>query len=456
MEREKLGSRMGFILLSAGCAIGIGNVWKFPYMVGQYGGAIFVLIYLICLVVLGVPVMAIEFALGRASRKSPVRLYQSLEKPGQKWHIHGYLAMLGNYILMMFYTTVAGWMLKYFVSTVSGKFKGMQAEEVADEFNNVLAHPWGMIFFTGLVIIIGFIICGIGLQAGLEKVTKWMMSALIVIMLALAVNSIFLDRSMEGLKFYLLPNIDRVKEVGLGNVIVGAMNQAFFTLSLGIGTMAVFGSYIEQDRTLLGESIQVAVLDTLVAIASGLIIFPACFAYGVQPDSGTRLIFITLPNIFNNIPGGRFIGSFFFIFMSFAAFSTVFAVFENLIACCMELFSFSRKKACVMNAIIVSIFSLPCILGFNYWKSFEPLGSGTTVLDLEDFIVSSFLLPLGSLCFVLFTVLKCGWGWDNFVKEANAGKGIKIPNWLRYHVKYVIPVIILVIFFVGIKQYLGS
>lgn len=455
MEREKLASRMGFILLSAGCAIGIGNVWKFPYMVGQCGGAIFVLIYLVCLIVLGVPVMTIEFALGRASRKSPVRLYQSLEKPGQKWHIHGYIAMLGNYILMMFYTTVAGWMLKYFISTVSGKFAGMQAEEVAEEFNSVLSNPWGMIFFTGLVIVMGFTVCGIGLQNGLEKVTKVMMTALIVIMAVLALNSIFLDGGMEGLKFYLLPNVERVKEVGLGNVIVGAMNQSFFTLSLGIGTMSVFGSYIDKDRALLGESVQVAVLDTFVAFASGLIIFPACFAYGVQPDSGPSLIFITLPNIFNNIPGGRVIGSFFFIFMSFAALSTVFAVFENLLACCMEMFAWSRKKACVVNGILVFVLSLPCILGFNYWKGFEPLGKGTGVLDLEDFLVSSILLPLGSLCFVLFTVLKCGWGWDKFVKEANEGEGMKIPNWLRYHVKYVIPVIILIIFFVGIKKYIG-
>lgn len=454
MEREKLGSRMGFILLSAGCAIGIGNVWKFPYMAGQYGGAAFVLLYLFFLIILGVPVMTVEFALGRAAQKSPVRLYQALEKPGQKWHIHGYIAMLGNYIIMFFYTTVAGWMIYYFIKMITGTFTGLDAEAIEVEFVNMMSTPGPMVFFMGLVVVIGFSICAIGLQRGLEKVTKWMMSALLIIMVILAICSIFTDGGIKGLKFYLLPDLQRMMDVGIGNVVVAAMNQSFFTLSLGIGSMAIFGSYLDKDHALLGESINVAILDTFVAIVSGLIIFPACFAYGVQPDSGPKLIFITLPNIFNNMAGGRIMGSFFFVFLSFAALSTVFAVFENIIACCMDLFHWSRKKACLLNTIFIFVFSLPCVFGFNLLSNIQPLGDGSTIMDLEDFLVSNVLLPLGSLVFVVFTVCRYGWGWKNFVNEANQGTGAKVKNWMRLYMTYIIPVIILFIFVVGIMGYL--
>lgn len=450
MERERLGSRLGFILLSAGCAIGIGNVWKFPYMVGQYGGGAFVLVYLLCLVALGVPVMTVEFALGRASQKSPVRIYQALEKKGQKWHIHGYFAMVGNYVLMMFYSTVAGWMLQYFVKLATGQFEGLDATGVASGFGEMLANPVELTIYMGIVVVLGFAICAIGLQNGLERVTKWMMSALLVIMVILAINSIFLDGGLAGLEFYLKPDFNKMAEIGIGTVVVAAMNQAFFTLSLGIGSMAIFGSYLGKERSLMGESVNVAILDTFVALASGLIIFPACFAYGVQPDSGPSLIFITLPNIFNNIPGGRIWGSLFFVFMTFAAFSTVLAVFENILACCMDLFGWSRKKACLINGIAMFFLSLPCILGFNVWSSIQPLGAGSGIMDLEDFFVSNILLPLGSLCFVLFCVTRYGWGWDKFIEEANQGKGMKVPNWMRPYITFVVPAIILVIFVMGI------
>lgn len=450
MERERLGSRLGFILLSAGCAIGIGNVWKFPYMVGQYGGGAFVLVYLLCLVALGVPVMTVEFALGRASQKSPVRIYQALEKTGQKWHIHGYFAMVGNYVLMMFYSTVAGWMLQYFVKLATGQFEGLDATGVASGFGEMLANPVELTIYMGIVVVLGFAICAIGLQNGLERVTKWMMSALLVIMVILAINSIFLDGGLAGLEFYLKPDFNKMAEIGIGTVVVAAMNQAFFTLSLGIGSMAIFGSYLGKERSLMGESVNVAILDTFVALASGLIIFPACFAYGVQPDSGPSLIFITLPNIFNNIPGGRIWGSLFFVFMTFAAFSTVLAVFENILACCMDLFGWSRKKACLINGIAMFFLSLPCILGFNVWSSIQPLGAGSGIMDLEDFFVSNILLPLGSLCFVLFCVTRYGWGWDKFIEEANQGKGMKVPNWMRPYITFVVPAIILVIFVMGI------
>lgn len=450
MNRERLGSRLGFILLSAGCAIGIGNVWKFPYMTGQYGGGAFVLIYLFFLAILGIPVMTMEFAMGRASQKSPVRLYQELESAGSKWHIHGYVAMAGNYILMMFYTTVAGWMLQYFVSTASGKFVGADAAQVADIFSGMLADPVSMTVYMGIVVLLGFGICSVGLNKGLERITKVMMLALLAIMVVLAVNSIMMDGGSEGLKFYLLPDFARMREIGVGNVIVGAMNQAFFTLSLGIGAMAIFGSYIGKERALMGEAVNVAVLDTVVAIASGLIIFPACFAYGVQPDSGPQLIFITLPNIFNHIPLGRLWGSLFFVFMFFAALSTVLAVFENIISCNLDLFGWSRKKACLINAVLMFVLSLPCVLGFNVLSGVQPLGDGSTLMDLEDFLVSNLLLPLGSLIFILFCVTRYGWGWKKFMAEANEGRGLKVANWMRGFMTYVLPVIVLAIFIMGI------
>ena len=446
MERERLGSRLGFILLSAGCAIGIGNVWKFPYMVGQYGGGAFVLCYLFFLIILGIPVMTIEFALGRASHKSPVRLYHELEKPGQKWHLHGYAAMAGNYLLMMFYTTVAGWMLHYFFFMAGGSFVGTDVEAVGTIFGDMLADPLGMIGFMAVVVLSGFFVCSRGLQNGLEKVSKFMMLALLAIMVILAINSVLLKGSGEGLRFYLLPDFDRMLNLGIGNVMSGAMTQAFFTLSLGIGAMAIWGSYIGKERALLGEAIHVGILDTFVAFVSGLIIFPACFAYGVSPDSGPGLIFVTLPNIFNHMPAGRLWGSLFFIFMFFAAFSTVLAVFENIISCCMDLFGWARKKACSINAAAMILLSLPCAVGYNLLSGFQPRGAGSTVLDLEDFLVSNLFLPLRSLIYVVFATSRYGWGWEKLTAEANQGKGLKIARWMRPYMTYVLPVIVLIVF----------
>lgn len=450
MQREKLKSRLGFILLSAGCAIGIGNVWKFPYMAGQGGGGAFVLFYLLFLVILGLPIICMEFAVGRASQRSPVKAYQALEKPGQKWHIHGYITLAGCYLLMMFYTTVSGWMMHYFYLTSSGKFEGMNPDGVSREFSNMLEQPGIMIFWMVIVVALGILVCMKGLQNGLEKITKVMMIALLCIMIALAVNSFFMDGAGEGLKFYLIPDFNRMKSVGVANTIVGAMNQAFFTLSLGIGAMAIFGSYIDKKHTLLGESINVVLLDTLVAITSGLIIFPACFTYNVDQTSGPSLIFKTLPNIFANMGFGRVWGSLFFLFMSFAALSTVLAVFENIISCVMELTGFSRKKSALINLFVIILLSLPCIFGFNIWgwSGFEAFGG--TIMDLEDFIVSNILLPLGSLVYLLFCVTRYGWGWDNFKAEANSGRGVKIKNWMRGYLTYVLPLIVLFIFAFGI------
>ncbi len=453
MERERLGSRLGFILLSAGCAIGIGNVWKFPYMAGQYGGGAFVLLYLFFLVIMGIPVMAIEFSLGRASQKSPVRLYQQLEPRGSKWHLHGYAAMAGNYLLMMFYTTVAGWMIQYFVSTASGKFSGLNPEQVGQAFGEVCANPTTMMAYTILVVVVGFFVCSFSLQKGLERVTKYMMLALLAIMVLLAVHSFTMEGAAEGLTFYLKPDLEKMREVGVGSVVMGAMNQAFFTLSLGIGAMAIFGSYLGKERSLLGESVNVAILDTFVALTSGLIIFPACFTYNVEVGSGPRLIFVTLPNVFNNMSLGNLWGGMFFLFMTFAALSTVFAVFENILACCMDLFGWSRKKACVINCIALILLSLPCALGFNVLSGIHPLGGSTNLMDLEDFLVSNLLLPLGSVLFILFATSKQGWGWKNFMEEANAGKGLKVKNWMRGYITYVLPVIMLVIFVIGLISY---
>lgn len=452
-QREQLGSRLGFILLSAGCAIGIGNVWKFPYMVGQYGGGAFVLIYLFFLVILGIPVMTMEFAMGRAGQRSPARLYQQLEPKGSKWHLHGYVAMAGNYILMMFYTSVAGWMLDYFVRTAGGRFVGADTDGVAAQFSQMLGDPLRMTLFMGIIVVVGFLVCSFSLQKGLERITKWMMVALLVIMVVLAINSVCTAGGSQGLRFYLVPDLARMKKVGIGNVVAGAMNQAFFTLSLGIGAMAIFGSYIGKERALMGESARVAALDTLVALCSGLIIFPACFAYGVQPDSGPSLIFITLPNIFNHMPLGRMWGSLFFVFMSFAAFSTVLGVFENIVSCTMDLSGWSRKKACLFNGILMLLLSMPCVLGFNVLSKFQPLGPGTGVLDLEDFVVSNLLLPLGSLIFIFFCTSRYGWGWKNFTKEANAGKGLKVQRWMRGYMCYVLPVLVAVILVLGLIRH---
>ena len=450
MGREKLGSRLGFILLSAGCAIGIGNVWKFPYVVGQNGGGVFVLIYLIFLAILGIPVLSMEFAIGRAAQKSPVKMYQELEPKGTVWHIHGKAAMIGGYLLMMFYTTVAGWMVRYFVSTAAGDLSGLDASGISQKFNQMLSDAPMMILYMGIVIAAAVLVCSIGLKHGLERVTKVMMLALLGIMVILAINSFFMPGGEQGIAFYLMPDFEDVQKIGIGTIIVNAMNQAFFTLSLGIGAMAIFGSYIGKERSLLGESVNVAILDTLVALSSGLIIFPACFAYGVDVDSGPSLIFITLPNIFNNLPLGRLWGSLFFVFMSFAALSTVLAVFEEITACTQDLFGWGRKKSCIVNGILLFVLSLPCSLGFNLLSFIQPLGEGTNIMDLEDFIVSNLILPLGSLVIILFCVLKKGWGWDNYIKEANTGKGLKMKNFMRGYVTCVLPIMVIVLFVIGI------
>lgn len=449
-ERERLGSRLGFILISAGCAIGIGNVWKFPYMAGQGGGGAFVLFYLLFLLILGLPIMTMEFAVGRASQKSPVKAYYALEKPGQKWHIHGYITLIGCYLLMMFYTTVAGWMLHYFYLTATGKFTGLDSDAVASQFNTMLSQPQVMGFWMVIIVIAGILVCSIGLQNGLEKVTKVMMISLLFIMVILAINSFFMDGAKEGLSFYLIPDFERMKEIGIIKTITGAMNQAFFTLSLGIGAMSIFGSYIGKERSLLGESLNIALLDTFVAITSGLIIFPACFTFHVDQTSGPGLIFITLPNIFNHIPMGKLWGSLFFIFMSFAAFSTILAVFENIISCGMELTGWSRKKSSFINAIAIILLSVPCVLGYNLWSSDIFAVFGGAMLDFEDFLVSNLFLPLGSLVYLLFCTSRYGWGWKNFTTEANTGKGLKIQNWMRGYISYILPLIVLFIFFFGL------
>ena len=450
MERETLKSRLGFILLSAGCAIGIGNVWKFPYIAGQGGGGAFVLFYLIFLVILGLPIMTMEFAVGRASRKSPVRAYQALEKPGQKWHIHGYFTLIGCYLLMMFYTTVAGWMLHYFYMTATGKLAGLDAEQVAGKFTEMLASPATMTFWMVFVVVVSILVCAKGLQSGLERVTKGMMIALLLIMVVLAVNSLFMPGAKEGLSFFLVPDFARMQEVGVVNTLVSAMNQAFFTLSLGIGAMSIFGSYIGKERSLLGESVRIVVLDTFVAITAGLIIFPACFTYHVDQTSGPSLIFITLPNIFANMSMGRLWGSLFFLFMAFAAMSTVLAVFENIICCGMELTGCSRKKSSLVNLVLIILLSMPCVLGYNLWTWDGFAVFGGAVLDVEDFLVSNLFLPLGSLVYLLFCVTRYGWGWQNYKKEVNTGKGLKVQDWMRGYLTYVLPLIVVFIFAFGL------
>jgi len=449
MEREKLGSRMGFILLSAGCAIGIGNVWRFPYITGMYGGGMFVLLYLIFLIAMGVPVMTMEFAVGRASRKSIVRSFTELERPGQKWHLNGYLGMAGNYILMMFYTTVAGWMLYYFYQMLTGQFAGKDTEQVAEMFQSMLGDPLTLTIVMGIIVAAGILACSMGLQKGVEKVTKIMMLLLLFIIVILAVRGMTLDGAMEGLKFYLVPDFRRMKEAGILETVVAAMNQAFFTLSLGIGAMAIFGSYIDKKRTLLGESVNIAILDTFVAIVSGLIIFPTCFAFGISPDNGPRLIFITLPNVFNHMAAGRIWGALFFLFMTFAAFSTILAVFENIISCGMDLFCWSRRKSCLINLVLLFLLSLPCVFGYNIWSAFQPLGEGSAVLDLEDFIVSNVILPIGSLIYLLFCVTRHGWGFDKYLQEANMGEGPKMPKGIRIYVTYILPVLLVFLILQG-------
>lgn len=450
MKRESFKSRLGFLLVSAGCAIGIGNVWRFPYVVGQNGGGLFVLLYLIFLIAMGLPVLTMELAVGRASRKSAVQGYQALEKPGSKWHIHGWFAIAGCYMLMMYYTTVSGWMVTYFYKFIAGEFvSGMIAEEAGNVFANLLSDPVQMAFWMILIVVAGFLVCSQGLQNGLEKISKGMMSALLVLIIVLAVHSFVLPGAGEGVKFYLIPSIDTVRDVGFGSVIAAAMNQALFTLSLGVAAMEIFGSYMNKDFTLAGEGVRICALDTFVAIMSGLIIFPACFSYGVEVGAGPSLIFITLPNVFVNMAGGRVWGSLFFLFMTFASFSTVIAVFENIMSFCMDMFGWSRKKAALVNCIAILVLSLPCVLGYNVWSNLHLIG-GRDVLDSEDFIVSNLLLPLGSLVYLLFCVTKWGWGFDNYMKEANTGEGIKIAKYLKPYFQFVLPVLILIILIQGL------
>lgn len=451
-NRERFSSRLGFILISAGCAVGLGNVWRFPYITGQYGGAAFVLVYLIFLVLLGLPIMVMEFAVGRASQKSAARSFHVLEPAGTKWHLQGYACMAGNYLLMMFYTTVGGWMAAYIFKTLTGEFKGLDVDGVSAVFNDMLARPGYMTFWMVLVVLLSFFICSLGLQKGVERITKAMMSCLFLILLILCIRSVTLPGASEGLRFYLVPDFTRFTENGVGNMIFAAMGQAFFTLSLGIGAMAIFGSYIGKDRTLTGETINICLLDTLVAFLAGLIIFPSCFAFGVDPGQGPGLVFITLPNIFNQMVGGRIFGVLFFVFMTFAAQSTIIAVFENIISFSMDLFGTSRKKAVLINGIAIILLSLPCVFGFNIWSGFQPLGAGSTIQDLEDFIVSNNLLPLGSMVYLLFCTSRYGWGWKNFLAEADTGKGVKFPAWARVYVSYILPLIVLFIFIMGYYQ----
>ena len=451
MQREKLGSRLGFILLSAGCAIGLGNVYKFPYIAGQNGGAIFLLVYLGCLVLLGLPVMTIEFAMGRAAQKSPAHMYQQLEPKGSKWHIHGYVAMAGNIIMLMCYCTIAGWLLQYFVDTASGKFIGLDTAAVAEAFGAVTTDTGSMVFYTTTVVVLATIVCSFSLQGGLERITKWMMLALLSIMIVLAVNSCMLEGGAEGLKFYLLPSWERFTEAGFGNVVVAAMNQSFFSLSLGIGSMAIFGSYLGKERTLMGEAVNIVCLDTFVAFTAGLIIFPACSAFGVEANSGAKLIFITLPNIFNDMAGGRIWGALFFVFMSFAALSTVFAVFENIVACLRDITGWERKKASLITGAALAVLCLPCVLGLTVWSDIKIMG--LSIMDFEDFTINNVLLPLGALIFTLFCVSRYGWGWDKYMAEANAGKGLKIAKWMRGYITYVVPVIIGFIFVYGLYNF---
>jgi len=441
-DRERLSSRLGFILLSAGCAIGCGNVWKFPWMAGQYGGGGFVLIYVLCLLLLGLPVMVMEFSMGRASQASPVRMYQKLQKPGQKWHIHGYFALFGNVCLMSFYTVVAGWILYYFVQFLTGNSADLG-------FVSMITNPGVNMTYMIIVVIIGFAILSFNLQGGLERVTKYMMVALLGLMVVLAVNSATMSGAKEGLSFYLLPDLSKITP----NVIVGAMNQAFFTLSLGIGSMAIFGSYIGKERSLMGESVNIIILDTFVAVMAGFIIFPACFTYNLEVGAGPGLLFDTMATVFNNMNGGRLWGTIFFLFMVFASMSTVLAVFENILACVRELTGWTRPKGCIICGIGIAITSTTTALGYSLIK-FQPFAEGSAFLDLWDFLVSNNLLPLGSLAFVIFCCSKrYGWGWENFLAEANSGKGWKVRNWMKPIFCYLVPVAIIVIYIMGLINF---
>ena len=450
MKRESFCSRLGFLLVSAGCAIGIGNVWRFPYIAGKNGGGYFVLFYLLCLLVMGVPVLTMELAVGRASRRSAVLSYKTLEKPGQKWHIHGWFCLLGCYLLMMYYTTVSGWMVSYFGKFLTGAFhSGMSTDEVASAFGAMLSSPGEMALWAEVVVVAGFLVCSFGLQKGLERVTKVMMLCLLVLILVLAVHSLTLSGAAEGMKFYLVPSMDSIRENGFGSLVTDAMNQAFFTLSLGIAAMEIFGSYMSDEHTLPGEAVRICALDTFVALMAGTIIFPACFTFDVAPGEGPALIFQTLPPVFINMAGGRFWGALFFLFMIFASFSTVLAVFENILAICMDTFGISRRKAVLINGILIAALSLPCVFGYNIWSDFRPI-LGKDVLNSEDFLVSNLLLPIGSLVYLLFCVTKWGWGFDKYLAEANKGSGLRFARWLKPYFQWVLPILIVIILLQGL------
>ena len=449
MKREKFSSRLGFILVSAGCAIGIGNVWKFPYMCGAYGGAAFILIYLIFLLVMGIPAMVCEFTIGRGSKRSVALAFDQIEPEGTSWHKMKYIGIFGCYLLMMFYTMVGGWMMYYCFKSLCGDFAGTSPEAITQAFSNMLVDYPTMIFWTVLICIIGFAVCIFGLQAGVEKVSKIMMTALLVVMVVLAIHSVFLEGAGAGIRFYLVPDFEKMVETGIGNVVFGAMSQAFFTLSLGIGAMMIFGSYLDHSRSVTGEAINITILDTFVALTAGFIIIPACFAYGIEPGAGPSLVFITLPNIFAQMPGGFLWSALFFLFLTFAALSTIIAVFENIIAFDMDLFGWTRKKSVLVSAVLVMILSMPAVLGFNVLSFLQPLGEGSTIMDLEDFIVSNNLLPLGSLGYLLFCTSRNGWGWDAFIKEANSGDGLKFPAGLKAYVAWGIPALIAFIYLKG-------
>ena len=446
-EREKFSSRLGFILISAGCAIGLGNVWRFPYITGKYGGAAFVLIYLFFLLVLGLPIMVMEFAVGRASQRSIATSFNVLEKEGRKWHIYRYFGMAGNYLLMMFYTTIGGWMLSYFFKMAKGEFQGLDITGVTQTFDTLRSDAPTMIFWMLMVVVLSFLVCSMGLQSGVERINKIMMVVLLLLMVVLAINSCLLPGAGEGLKFYLVPDFNKLVENGISEAVFAAMGQAFFTLSLGIGALAIFGSYIGKERKLTGEAVNILVLDTTVALIAGLIIFPACFAFGINPGEGPGLVFVTLPNVFNEMPGGRLWGALFFLFMTFAALSTIIAVFQNLISFAQDLWNWSLKKAVLVNGIAVFVLSLPCIFGMTIWSDFTILGK--QIMDFEDFLVSNNMLPLGSLVYLLFCVSRYGWGWDKFLKEANTGEGLSFPKKLRVYLTFVLPLVVFYIFIQG-------
>lgn len=449
MEKEQFGSRLGFILVSAGCAIGLGNVWKFPYICGENGGAAFIVIYLACLAMLGLPMLICEYAVGRGSGKSVMKAYDVLQPEGTIWGKVKYFCFAGNYLLMMFYTMVAGWMLHYVYLMVTGKFVNADTAQVKDIFENMLNEPGVMMFWTMVIILLCFGICALGLKNGVENITKVMMILLVVLMVVLVFRSVTLPGAEEGLKYYLVPDFKKLSEHGIFNVIFAAMTHAFFTLSIGMGSMEIFGSYLSKERKLTGEALSVTILDTFIALMAGIIIIPSCFAYDVQPDAGPSLLYITLPSVFNHMPNGRLWGTCFFIFMSFAAISTVIAVFENIVKMTHDATEWERKECVLVNLIGVAVLSIPAVLGYNILSGIQPLGAGSTIMDLEDFIVSYNILPLGSILFVLFCVRKNGWGWDNFVAEVNTGKGMSLSHKLRWYMNYIVPTL-------GILIYLGG